>query len=71
MNKKRYIRLLSVILLLVSTLTFGWSYFTDYRISQIKTEGGISLEVQGDDGISNVSQSGYSVQKKGGGYWLV
>lgn len=69
MNKKRYIRLLSVILLLVSTLTFGWSYFTDYRISQIKTEGGISLEVQGDDGISNVSQSGYRVQKGGIGWY--
>jgi len=60
---------LSVILLLVSTLTFGWSYFTDYRISQIKTEGGISLEVQGDDGISNVSQSGYRVQKGGIGWY--
>lgn len=60
---------MSVILLLVSTLTFGWSYFTDYRISQIKTEGGISLEVQGDDGISNVSQSGYRVQKGGIGWY--
>ena len=69
MNKKNYIRLLSVILLLVSTLTFGWSYFTDYKISQLKTEGGISLEVQGDDGISKVSQSGYRVQKDGIGWY--
>ena len=69
MNKNRYIRLLSVILLLATILTFGWSYFTDYKISQIKTEGGVSLEVQGDDGISNVSQSGYRVQKGGIGWY--
>lgn len=68
-NSKRYLRLVSFIILLVTLLTFGWSYFTDYQVRQLKTEGGVSLEVSGDAGTYNTSQTGYKVIKNGKGWY--
>lgn len=69
MNKKRYIRILSVVILFVTLLTFGFSYYTDYKVQQVKAEGGVSLKLSGDEGIAHTSQEGYKVIKGGIGWY--
>lgn len=69
MNKKRYIRILSVVILFVTLLTFGFSYYTDYKVQQVKAEGGVSLKLSGDEGIAHTSQAGYKVIKGGIGWY--
>lgn len=63
MKKRRTIRVLAILVFLVTILTGGWSFFTEYQIQQVRSEGGIALEVAGDEGIAHVSQSGYRVKK--------
>ena len=63
MKKRRTIRVLAILVFLVTILTGGWSFFTKYQIQQVRSEGGIALEVAGDEGIAHVSQSGYRVKK--------
>ena len=63
MKKRRTIRVLAILIFLVTILTGGWSFFTEYQIQQVRSEGGIALEVAGDEGIAHVSQSGYRVKK--------
>ena len=69
MNKKRYIRILSVVILFVTLLTFGFSYYTDYKVQQVKADGGVSLKLSGDEGIAHTSQAGYKVIKGGIGWY--
>lgn len=69
MNKKRYIRILSVVILFVTLLTFGFSYYTDYKVQQVKAEGGVSLKLSGDEGIAHTSQEGYKAIKGGIGWY--
>ena len=69
MNKKRYIRILSVVILFVTLLTFGFSYYTDYKVQQVKADGGVSLKLSGDEGIAHTSQEGYKVIKGGIGWY--
>lgn len=69
MNKKRHIRILSVVILFVTLLTFGFSYYTDYKVQQVKAEGGVSLKLSGDEGIAHTSQEGYKVNKGGIGWY--
>lgn len=69
MNKKRYIGILSVVILFVTLLTFGFSYYTDYKVQQVKAEGGVSLKLSGDEGIAHTSQAGYKVIKGGIGWY--
>lgn len=69
MNKKRHIRILSVVILFVTLLTFGFSYYTDYKVQQVKAEGGVSLKLSGDEGIAHTSQEGYKVIKGGIGWY--
>lgn len=63
MKKRRTIRVLAILVFLVTILTGGGSFFTEYQIQQVRSEGGIALEVAGDEGIAHVSQSGYRVKK--------
>lgn len=68
-NKKRLIGIISVLVLLVTLMGFGWSYFTDYKIRQLRADGGVSLTLEKDKGISNVTQEGYKVSKNGVGWY--
>lgn len=68
-NKKRLLRIISVLVLLVTIMGFGWSYFTDYKIQQLKAEGGVSLTLEKDKGVASVTQEGYKVSKNGVGWY--
>lgn len=67
-NKWLYITIavtLSVAMLMVGAV----SYFTDYAMEQIEAQGGVSLQLLADEGVSSVSQQGYAVEKDDIGWY--
>lgn len=69
MNVKKVCSILATLVLWFLILIVGYSYLTDYRLYELQGEGGISLEIQGEKGIQDVDQSGYTLLKDDIGWY--
>lgn len=60
-------------LLLAGTLLMichsAYAFFTDYKIKTLSTQSGVSLEIEGDSGVSSIRQRGYVVKKNDVGWY--